>query len=246
MMPSLTLRQKLAMGMAGLMLSLAVLGVTSLRVISVLSASLNSTVTATGSKLDLVQAPGMVSGGRWGVFFVIGLNMIVAAVVLGLLFRIARTLRRMVAGLNRGAGQVAAGAGEVPASSGKISRIVKNIDEIAFQTNILALNVAVEAARAAEPGPGFAVVADEVRNLARQCAAAARDTASLIEESMDNSLQGKALMDRVSAAVAIVTAHARYIQSLVDEVNRTRPPVRPGGVHQAEYRVCPGGVRQAE
>ena len=57
------------------------------------------------------------------------------------------------------------------------------IDEIAFQTNLLALNAAVEAARAERTGMGFAVVADEVRGLAQRCAAAARDTASLIEES---------------------------------------------------------------
>ena len=236
------------------------------------------------------QAQSMVSRGRWSVFFVMGFNMIVAAVVLWLVFRITTTLRQMVIGLDCGAEQVAAAAGEVSASSqslaqgssqlaasleessasssevnslahtnsensrraaglvnesqqqfaeanaamgelqgamekitsssAKISHIIKTIDEIAFQTNILALNAAVEAARAGEAGLGFAVVADEVRNLAQRSAGAARDTASLIEESMDNSLQGKARMDRVSAAIGIITGHARNIQSLVDEVNR--------------------------
>ena len=59
---------------------------------------------------------------------------------------------------------------------------MKNIDEIAFQTNILALNAAVEAARAGEAGAGFAVVADEVRSLAQRSAAAAKETADKIAQ----------------------------------------------------------------
>ena len=60
-------------------------------------------------------------------------------------------------------------------SSDKIAKIIKVIDEIAFQTNVLALNAAVDAARAGEADRGFAVVADEVRNLARN-AQGSKDT----------------------------------------------------------------------
>jgi methyl-accepting chemotaxis protein len=108
---------------------------------------------------------------------------------------------------------------EIDASSNKIARIIKVIDEIAFQTNILALNAAVEAARAGEAGLGFAVVADEVRNLAQRCAQAARDTAGLIEESIETSRDGNSRLDSMAAAVRSMTDSAVRVKTLVDEVN---------------------------
>jgi methyl-accepting chemotaxis protein len=107
----------------------------------------------------------------------------------------------------------------INASSQKISKIIKVIDEIAFQTNILALNAAVEAARAGEAGMGFAVVADEVRNLAQRCAQAAKDTADLIEESIQRSDGGRVKVDQVAVAIRDITAESAKIKLLVDEIN---------------------------
>jgi methyl-accepting chemotaxis protein/methyl-accepting chemotaxis protein-1 (serine sensor receptor) len=120
---------------------------------------------------------------------------------------------------NQSLEQMVVAMGEINTQSGKISKIIKVIDEIAFQTNILALNAAVEAARAGEAGMGFAVVADEVRNLAQRCAQAARDTASLIEESIVKSNEGKVKVDQVAEAIRSITEESAKVKQLADQVN---------------------------
>jgi methyl-accepting chemotaxis protein len=100
----------------------------------------------------------------------------------------------------------------------EVSKIVKNIDEIAFQTNILALNAAVEAARAGEAGAGFAVVADEVRSLAQRSAAAAKETADKIEAAIASTQRGSRSCGNVSESLEQIAAKVAEADTLVAEI----------------------------
>ena len=107
----------------------------------------------------------------------------------------------------------------IEASSAEVAKIVKNIDEIAFQTNILALNAAVEAARAGEAGAGFAVVADEVRSLAQRSAAAAKETAEKIEAAIANSRRGSISCTKVGESLEEIVAKVASADALVAEIS---------------------------
>ena len=125
----------------------------------------------------------------------------------------------------------------IDSSSAEVAKIVKNIDEIAFQTNILALNAAVEAARAGEAGAGFAVVADEVRSLAQRSAAAAKETADKIEAAIANSRKGSQCTAKVEESLTQIADKVNSTDSLVSEI-ATAAREQAQGIEQINVAIA--------
>lgn len=132
---------------------------------------------------------------------------------------VMRETAKVISLASESMGALTTSMGEISAASEQTSKIVKTIDEIAFQTNLLALNAAVEAARAGEAGAGFAVVADEVRNLAMRAAEAARNTAQLIEGTVEKVRSGSNLVGRTNEEFGKVSAHIGKVDSLMSEIH---------------------------
>jgi methyl-accepting chemotaxis protein len=115
-------------------------------------------------------------------------------------------------------GQMSRAMGAIKESSSEVGKIIRVIDEIAFQTNLLALNAAVEAARAGEAGKGFAVVADEVRTLAQRSAEAARNTSAMIEEATRRADTGVDLSQRVVAVLEQIVDSAGKVHTILSDI----------------------------
>lgn len=108
---------------------------------------------------------------------------------------------------------------DISRSSDETKKIIKTIEDIAFQTNILSLNAAVEAARAGVAGKGFAVVADEVRNLAGKSAEAAQNTTALIESTVATIEKGTSLVDEVADKMAAVSVAANAVTDINEKIS---------------------------
>ena len=110
---------------------------------------------------------------------------------------------------------------EVKNNSGQITGIVRQIEDIAFQTNILALNAAVEAARAGEAGRGFSVVAEEVRRLATKTTGASKLTAELVEKNSDAVSDGMEAVNLTAQTLKDSVEGARQVSRNMDKISET-------------------------
>ena len=115
-------------------------------------------------------------------------------------------------------GQAIDAMSRIDASSREISGIVEMINAVAFQTNILALNASVEAARAGDAGRGFAVVATEVRNLAHRAAEAVKEISALIASSALQVKDGVGAVRETGEALHRIVSQVEEISGLVSNI----------------------------
>lgn len=126
--------------------------------------------------------------------------------------------------------------GKIKESSDETVKIIKTINEIAFQTNILAINAAIEAAKAGENGKGFAVVAIEVRNLAQRSAEAVKTTSTLLEGSKSNAENGVFVANEVNEILNNVIISIKKVSDLISEVS-TASSEQAKGIEQVNIAI---------
>jgi len=109
---------------------------------------------------------------------------------------------------------------DIQEASAGIEKIIKTIDDIASQTNLLSFNASIEAARAGEAGKGFSVVADEIHELAVKCADAVSQTSQLIEHSLYTVRNGTEIADDTARALMSVVEGAEEIVGSINQISK--------------------------
>lgn len=135
--------------------------------------------------------------------------------------RLANSARQKIESSNEEMKKLLEAMDSILKMSSETAKIVKTIDDIAFQTNILALNASVEAARAGSAGKGFTVVADEVRNLAAKSAEAANRTSALINETVDAISSGAALANSTAEYLADAVKDTVNVDSSISKISES-------------------------
>lgn len=105
-------------------------------------------------------------------------------------------------------------------ASNQIANIIKTIEDIASETNLLSLNASIEAARAGDAGRGFAVVADEIRKLAEESSVAAQNTTKLIGNAISAIREGTELTGQTAESLNVVVGKAQEIHTMVDAISK--------------------------
>ena len=106
----------------------------------------------------------------------------------------------------------------INSSSDEINKVVKVIDDIAFQINLLALNANVEAARAGKYGKGFAVVAEEVRNLAVKSGDSVKETTRMVAETVTNIRQGGEAAEATAQQLSAIVNGSDKVANFLEEI----------------------------
>jgi methyl-accepting chemotaxis protein len=110
--------------------------------------------------------------------------------------------------------------GEISEQSKRIGEITSVINNIAFQTNVLALNASVEAARAGDRGRGFSVVADEVRSLAQKCATAAREISEMVSATSQRVADGAQRIQAAGKEMESVLSSVRRVDEVIHDISQ--------------------------